>query len=1390
MTRRGKKRLLVLVSVAAVVGALATTGYFVREARRSQQLADAYRDGMAAYDAGDYESALRGLGKSLSLHRDDPEVLYRIADARQRVPLENDRHIAAAIPFARESTTRNPTDTRPLELLLGLYGRVGFITERLDAANRLLTLDPAHHDAQVAKIECLSALGRSGELRQAIADLIAAHPSDAFGHANQVDLMRLDGKSSSDILAYVASLAQQWPKDVALATLQLRTLAAFGNRDDAIEAAKRAVTLDLPTTKSLLDLVRTLDLLGLRSSADELLDQAVADERFRNDVFAYLIERAWKTGRIDRAEEQVKKHAGSMADAPSILLGWMALAMLPTNGDWQSTEPGRELASRADDDAQFWHVMLDSRALMAAQEYSQARSRLMEARSLRGSESLVWSSLGEVYQRLGETDAAVSSLTQAVSIDPTSSRAQMMLATSLLDLGRLDKARFSAERAVMSNPSVAAALTLARVYIAMIDAGQGDPNIEIRAVSILEEVSAQAPDQPDVQALLARTYVAVGHLQDAKAVIERMTKAERLPASAVLLDLIRACKQAAPELVDPLMALASQIADAGSGFLALQMGNGAEPVSPAKARAAFQSAVEHAADPIQRMQSEITLARFLDSIHDETALAELKRIAEAYTDQAEAQQALLDSAAAWTDQDVVSAAIARLKAITGEQGSRWRLADAQRKLAFAPDKSAASEVIVQLASLTQPPISNVKALMLTSDALLMLEDRAGAIRSLSRAIELQPQNPLLYVQTIDLLQSTGRSNEAEARLREFYALGGLNPSLQRRRIELLSRQLMWPEAISDCKALAAATGESIDQLRLAILYGGHGRTNDARQLFSKLLAGPTADTDTRVAAANFYAATDGFGAGLAVLQPLKSQLDPPEYTRTLASYYERHGRVDDAARLYKDQAESSGNPEDWARLVEIQVRNRQIEQARDSIRRGLAIAPENESLRALRGLVDALESGKLGSESIQGILTALVDESIRPAMTRLAEAMQYYETRPDDLSGYIRRLRTAVDRDPGLILGWQLLAGALVSNGQADEAIAAAQSAVRILPGSVRAAELLATTLSDAGHLEDARLAAQRWRELDPESPSRAELLLAQIERARGNPDLALAVIRQWIQPIQDEADTFPTRLGLYASILIQAGRVDEAHELIWPRAAKSADWAQAYIRLASEITQSPEIAIQWVDRAEPLVPLTLDTRAGLAQVRIGLGQQSARSDQFEKALALLEPTKSDPKTPGAVIGMLAGCYQRLGQGAKAEATYRSALRASPEDPIIMNNLAYLLLQTGGRAPEALDLAKQAIAGAQQRRFPPAIRANLMDTVGTAQLQLKLLAEAQDTFRKGLTLAPGSAMLHLGLAEALARDGRIDEARSEFSQVSSKGDANRRNLDLEARLEQVSRLLN
>jgi Flp pilus assembly protein TadD len=103
------------------------------------------------------------------------------------------------------------------------------------------------------------------------------------------------------------------------------------------------------------------------------------------------------------------------------------------------------------------------------------------------------------------------------------------------------------------------------------------------------------------------------------------------------------------------------------------------------------------------------------------------------------------------------------------------------------------------------------------------------------------------------------------------------------------------------------------------------------------------------------------------------------------------------------------------------------------------------------------------------------------------------------------------------------------------------------------------------------------------------------------------------------------------------------------------------------------------------------------------------------------------------------------GRNEDAENAYRQALRISPDEPDALNNLAWLLLQQGGRLEEAEALAIRA-AGQPGPDQPSA-----QDTLGRIQLARGRCQEAARTFEEGLATAEVGELTRSELREGLDR---------------------------------------
>jgi tetratricopeptide (TPR) repeat protein len=104
----------------------------------------------------------------------------------------------------------------------------------------------------------------------------------------------------------------------------------------------------------------------------------------------------------------------------------------------------------------------------------------------------------------------------------------------------------------------------------------------------------------------------------------------------------------------------------------------------------------------------------------------------------------------------------------------------------------------------------------------------------------------------------------------------------------------------------------------------------------------------------------------------------------------------------------------------------------------------------------------------------------------------------------------------------------------------------------------------------------------------------------------------------------------------------------------------------------------------------------------------------------------------------------------RAQAAYRQVLAVSPQHPPALNLLGTALLQVG-KAAEALVFLENA---ARLQRGD----ANLLGNLAQAYFALDRHAEAGQAFRKASRVAPGEARFQVGVAAALAMQGKLSEA--------------------------------
>jgi putative PEP-CTERM system TPR-repeat lipoprotein len=110
---------------------------------------------------------------------------------------------------------------------------------------------------------------------------------------------------------------------------------------------------------------------------------------------------------------------------------------------------------------------------------------------------------------------------------------------------------------------------------------------------------------------------------------------------------------------------------------------------------------------------------------------------------------------------------------------------------------------------------------------------------------------------------------------------------------------------------------------------------------------------------------------------------------------------------------------------------------------------------------------------------------------------------------------------------------------------------------------------------------------------------------------------------------------------------------------------------------------------------------------------------------------------------------------------YRALLESQPDNPALLNNLAWVLGQN--KDPKAIDLAEKAYKLAPEQ-------ASIVDTFGSLLVAKGDLERGVELMRKAHALAPNNPMITLNLAKALVKAGKSAEAKPMLDELAGLGD--------------------
>jgi len=122
--------------------------------------------------------------------------------------------------------------------------------------------------------------------------------------------------------------------------------------------------------------------------------------------------------------------------------------------------------------------------------------------------------------------------------------------------------------------------------------------------------------------------------------------------------------------------------------------------------------------------------------------------------------------------------------------------------------------------------------------------------------------------------------------------------------------------------------------------------------------------------------------------------------------------------------------------------------------------------------------------------------------------------------------------------------------------------------------------------------------------------------------------------------------------------------------------------------------------------------------------------------------------------------HERAKEWSSAEKDFQKALELSPDEPYVLNYLAYTWVERRERLDEALPMLEKAVSQRPEEGF-------IIDSLGWAHFMLGRYPEAVEELERAVSLAPTDPVLNDHLGDAYWKVGRHQEARFQWSRALS-----------------------
>ena len=523
------------------------------------------------------------------------------------------------------------------------------------------------------------------------------------------------------------------------------------------------------------------------------------------------------------------------------------------------------------------------------------------------------------------------------------------------------------------------------------------------------------------------------------------------------------------------------------------------------------------------------------------------------------------------------------------------------------------------------------------------------------------------------------------------------------------------------------------------------------------------------------------------LLKLRMAKNPKDATAVmrLAGFYAGRQKRDDAEKIIDSMlAQRNDFPQADLLAGDFHVLTRSFDKALQDYQRGLSRDQPREQLYQVRSAATLAVLGRR-EEALKTLDAVLSKDPKDPNARALQISTWLQNGGADDLKKAADQSNTLAQDQPGNPRLQMLTGQTALAARQYSAAISRFQQAARLVPNSVaphlgmsRAYHLnkdypamleqANAALAINGRDENARLyrvmaltatGAFAAAKTEAEQLARDTSNARQVQMQLGIIALSqkrYAQAEEYFQKLyqQNQQDISP--LAGLVSTLVAEKNPDRALTILAAQEKRAPESlaTEALTAATAQASGKTDVAIAELQKMAIQAPKSADVQVRLGDLERKQGNFTAAIQSYERAHQL------EPKRRG-INAAIGSAQDSLGDKAAAIQSYRKALAETPNNAFVLNNLAYLLVESGGDLNEANRLVTNGLRTAPNNP-------SLEDTLGWVEIHQGNTAAALQLFSSLTRENPDNVMFRYHYAVALFRSGNHAAAKRECGTALAK----------------------